>query len=177
MEKIIYEKKNFTIYRSCTVPIVVWPPFIAPFQLPWLRCSNYDQKKKIQSSVCCYAILTTTGKKKIQSSGHHLLRRSNCHCCVYPITTGKKDTVVCPLLRHSNCDRKKRYSHLAIIPCAVPIADMKPGPQELAFRKTGISVSGHETRSTGKIDVLLFLPRIRFTRNHPIFTRNWMYRI
>ncbi len=39
---------------------------------------------------------------------------------------------------------------------------------------TRISVSGHETRSTGQIDVLLFLPRVQFTQNHPIFTRNWM---
>ena len=31
-----------------------------------------------------------TKKKKIQSSGNHLLRRSNCHCCAVPITTGKK---------------------------------------------------------------------------------------
>ena len=44
-------------------------------------------------------------------------------------------------------------------------------------RKTWISVSGHETRSTWQIDVLLFLPRVRFTQNHPIFTRNWMYQI
>ncbi len=28
-----------------------------------------------------------------------------------------------------------------------------------------ISVSGHETRSTGQFDVLLFLPRVRFTQN------------
>jgi hypothetical protein len=34
----------------------------------------------------------------------------------------KKDTVVCPLLRHSNYNRKKRYSRLAIICCAVSIA-------------------------------------------------------
>ncbi len=44
-------------------------------------------------------------------------------------------------------------------------------------KKTQISVSGHETRSTGQIDVLLFLTRVRYTQNHPIFTRNWMYRI
>ncbi len=62
--KIIYEKKNFTIYCSCTVPIVVWPSFIAPFQLPLLRRSNYDRKKKIQSSVRCYAVPNTTGKKR-----------------------------------------------------------------------------------------------------------------
>ncbi len=62
-------------------------------------------------------------EKKIQSSGHHSMRRSNCHCCAVPITTGKKDTVFCPLLRHSNYDRKKkRYSRLPIIRCAVPIA-------------------------------------------------------
>jgi hypothetical protein len=38
----------------------------------------------------------------------------------------KKDTVVCPSLRHSNYDRKKRYSRLAIIRCAVPIAIVAP---------------------------------------------------
>jgi hypothetical protein len=57
---------------------VVWPSFVAPLQLPLLRRSNYDRKKKIQLSVRCYAI---------------------------PITI-----------------RKKRYSCLAIIRCAVPIA-------------------------------------------------------
>ena len=57
--------------------IVVWPSFVAPFQLPLLRRTNYDRKKKIQSSVRCYAIPITTGKKKIQSSGHHSLRHSN----------------------------------------------------------------------------------------------------
>ena len=81
------------------------------------------------------AVPITTGKKKIQLSGHHLLRRSNCHCCTVPITMGKqryshlsivtpfqlqpekKDTVVwpsfvapfqLPLLRRSNYDRKKK---------------------------------------------------------------------
>ncbi len=43
--------------------------------------------------------------------------------------------------------------------------------------KTLISVSGHETRSKGQIDKLLFLPRVRFKRNHPIFTQNWMYQM
>jgi hypothetical protein len=61
---------------------VVWPSFVTPFQLPLLRRSNYDRKKKIQSSVRCYAI---------------------------PITTGKK-----------------RYSRLAIIRCAIPIAIVAP---------------------------------------------------
>ncbi len=42
----LFEKKNFTIYHSCTIPIVVWKSFIAPFQLPLLRHFNYDQKKR-----------------------------------------------------------------------------------------------------------------------------------
>ena len=80
VEKIIYEKKNFTIYRSCTVPIVVWPSFVAPFQLPLLRRSNYDRKKKIQLSVRCYTVPNTTEKKK-KSGG-----------CTIVITTGKKSS-------------------------------------------------------------------------------------
>jgi hypothetical protein len=123
VEKIIYEKKNFTIYRSCAVPIIVWPSFVAPFQLPWLRRSNYDRKKK--------------------------------------------DTVVCPLLCHSNYDRKKkRYSRLAIIRCAIPIAIVAPFQLRPEKKKIQSSVRcyaipittgkekkdtvGHETRSISK---------------------------
>ena len=88
---------------------------------------------------CCLSVVTLfqlRPEKKIQLSGHHSLRRSNCHCCAVPITTGKKkiqssvhcyaipittgkkkDTVVwlsfvapfqLPLLRRSNYDRKKK---------------------------------------------------------------------
>jgi hypothetical protein len=53
-----------------------------------------------------------------------------------------------------------------------PCQDMRPGPRELTFRKNLDLRVRHETQSTGQIDVLLFLPRVRFTRNHPIFTRN-----
>ncbi len=58
----------------------------------------------------------------------HLMGVLECHQLItVPITTGKnKDTVVCPLLRYSNYDRKKRYSCLAIIRCAVPIAIVAP---------------------------------------------------
>ncbi len=137
------KKKIQSSVRCYAIPIttgekkdtVVWPSFVAPFQLSLLHRSNYGRKKKIQSSVHCYAIPITTRKKryscltiiccavpiaivscavpittvkkrysrlsivtpfqlqpekKIQSSGHHLLRRSNCHCCAVPITTGKK---------------------------------------------------------------------------------------
>ncbi len=54
----------------------------------------------------------------------HLMGVLECHQLIaIPITTGKKkDRVICPLLRYSNYDRKKRYSCLAIIRCAVPIA-------------------------------------------------------
>jgi hypothetical protein len=145
----------------CAVPIAI----VAPFQLrpekkdtvvcPLLRHSNYDWEKK-----------------KIQLSGHHSLRRSNCHCCTVPITTGKKRysrlSVVTPFqLRPEKKDTfvrlsfaapfqlpllvapfqlqpekkiqssvrcyaipittgKKRYSRLAIICCAVPIAIVAP---------------------------------------------------
>jgi hypothetical protein len=57
------------------------------------RRSNYNRKKKIQSSVRCYAI---------------------------PITTGKK-----------------RYSHLAIIRCAVPIAIVAPFQLRLEKKRYG----------------------------------------
>ena len=100
-----------------------------------------------------------------QSSGHHSLHRSDCHGCTVPITTKKKkDTVVCPLLRHSNYDRKKRYSRLAINHCAVPIAivapfQLRPEKKDTVVcpllrhsnydRKKKDSV-GHETRSSSK---------------------------
>jgi hypothetical protein len=80
-------------------------------------------KKKIQSSVHCYAIPITIGTKRYSSLA--------IICCAVPIAIvapfqlrpEKKDTVVCPLLRHSNYDqKKKRFSCLAIIRCAVPIA-------------------------------------------------------
>ncbi len=106
---------------------VVWPSFVAPFQLPLLRCSNYDWKKKIQSSVCCYAIPITTRKKNtvvwpsfaapfqlpllvapFQLWPEKKIQWS-VHCFAIPITT-----------------RKKRYSRLAIIRCAIPIAIVAP---------------------------------------------------
>jgi hypothetical protein len=108
-EKIIYEKKNFTIYCSCTVPIVIWPSFVTPFQLPWLRRSNYDRKqKKIQLSVRCYAIPITTGKKRYSRLA--IIRCAIPIAIVVPfqLRPEKKDTVICPLLRHSNYDQKKK---------------------------------------------------------------------
>ncbi len=48
----------------------------------------------------------------------------------------KKDTVVCPLLRHSNYNWKKRYSSLAIIRCAVPIAIVAPFQLRLEKKDT-----------------------------------------
>ncbi len=66
-------------------------------------------KKKIQRLSVVTLFQLRQEKKKIQLSGHHSLRRSNCHCCAVPITTGKKqDTVVCPLSRGSKYDRKKK---------------------------------------------------------------------
>ncbi len=144
----------------CALPIAM----VTPFQLrpdkkdtvvcPLLRHSKYNRKKQIQSSghhllrrsnCHCYAVPITTGKKryshlsvvtpfqlrpdkiKIQSSGRHSLRCSNCHCCAIPITTRKKRysrlTVVTPFQLQL---KKKRYSRLAIIHCAVPIAIVAP---------------------------------------------------
>ncbi len=79
MEKIIYEKKNFTIYHSCTISIVVWPSFVVPFQLPWLRRSNYDWKKK-DTVVCPLLRHSNYGRKKKR--------------CTIVITTGKKNVLV-----------------------------------------------------------------------------------
>jgi hypothetical protein len=168
IEKIIYEKKNFTIYRSCTVPIVVWPSFVAPFQLPWLRRFNYDRKKN--ETVVCLLLRHSNydRKKKIQSFGHHLLRRSNCHCCAVPITTGKKrylhlsvvmrfqlrpekkDTVVwpsfvvpfqLPLLCRSNYDqKKKRYSRLYVVTPFQIRPEKKTWKKLFMRRRTSLSI-------------------------------------
>jgi hypothetical protein len=137
VEKIIYEKKNFTIYRSCTVPIVVWPSFIAPFQLPcpapphpapprpappdFFRLINWNAlfcffgKNAFLPGGC--AIVITTGKNECSSclSGR----------CAIVITTGKKVLVVClagarSLLRPG----KKRYSCLSG-GCAIIITTRK----------------------------------------------------
>ncbi len=96
--------------------IVVWPSFVAPFQLPLLRRSNYDQKKRysrlsivmpfqfrpkkkedtvvwpsfaapFQLPLLVAPFQLRPEKKKIQSS---------VRCYAIPITTGKKDTVVWP---------------------------------------------------------------------------------
>jgi hypothetical protein len=56
---------------------VVWPSFVAPFQLPLLRLSNYDRKKRY-SRLSVVTPFQLRPEKKIQSSGHHSLRRSNC---------------------------------------------------------------------------------------------------
>ncbi len=95
-------------------PIVVWPSFVAPFQLPWLHRSNYDRKK---DTVVCPLLRHSNydRKKKIQLSVHHSLRSSNCHCCAVPITT-----------------RKKRYSRLSVVT-----------PFQLRPEKKKIQSSGH----------------------------------
>ncbi len=78
---------------------VVWPSFVAPFQLPLLRHSNYDRKKKIQLSVRCYAVANTTRKKNKNLAGAQSLLRpekksSSCLSggCMIIITTGKKSS-------------------------------------------------------------------------------------
>jgi hypothetical protein len=93
----------------------------------------------------------------LQSSGHHSLRRSNCHCCAVPITTGKKRysrlSVVTPFqLRPEKKDTVVWPSFVA--PFQLPT--WNPVHRNLHSGKTQISVSGHETRSIEKIDVLLF---------------------
>ncbi len=71
---------------------VVWPSFVAPFQLPLLRRSNYDQKKN--------RFVITTGKEKSSSrlSGGCAIvfmtgKKSSSRLsggCAIAITTGKK---------------------------------------------------------------------------------------
>ncbi len=79
---------------------VVWPSFIAPFQLPLLRHSNYNQKKKILSSVRCYAIPNTTKKKQKSDRCAIVIttgKKSSSHLsggCMIVITTGKKNVLV-----------------------------------------------------------------------------------
>ncbi len=58
---------------------VVWPSFVAPFQLPLLRHSNYDRKKK-DTVVCPLLRRSKYDQKKKQKSGG----------CAIVITTGKK---------------------------------------------------------------------------------------
>jgi hypothetical protein len=106
--------------------MVVWSSFVGPFQLPWLGRSNYDRKKRY-SRLSVVRLFKVQPKKKIHSYGHHSLRRSNCHCCAVPITTGKKkiqSSVRCYTVPITT--GKKRYSPLAIIRCAVPIAIVAP---------------------------------------------------
>jgi hypothetical protein len=106
-----------------------------------LRRSKYD-RKKIQSSVRCYAIPITTGKKKdtvvwpsfvapfqsplLRHSNYDRKKRNSPLTVVTPfqLRPEKKDTVVWPsfvvpfqlqLLRCSNHNRKKRYSPLSIV--------------------------------------------------------------
>ncbi len=100
------KKKIQSSVRCYAIPIttgkkdtVVWPSFVAPFQLPLLRHSNYDRKKKIQLSVRCYAIPNTTRKIKDTvvwpsfAAPFQLLLL----VALFQLRPEKKDTVVCQL--------------------------------------------------------------------------------
>ncbi len=122
---------------------VVWQSFILPFQLQLLCRSNYDPKKKLQSSVLCYAIPITTWKKR-----YSRLAISRCTVPIAKVAAFQlwpeikrysRLTVVTPFqlrpknkkiqlsghhsLRHSNCHccavpimtGKKKYSHLSVV--------------------------------------------------------------
>ena len=113
---------------------------------PLLRHSNYNQKKKIQSS------------------GHHSLRRSNCNCCAVPITTGKKglivvtpfqlrpekkDTVVWPsfvapfqlsLLRRSNYHRKKKDTVICPLLCRSKYDRKKKSVEKIIYEKKNFTI-------------------------------------
>jgi hypothetical protein len=109
---------------------VVWPSFVALFQLPWLRRSNYDQKKNRYSRLSIVMPFQLRPEKKIKSSGHHSLRRSNCHCCADPITTRttkrySRQSVVTPFqIRPEKKTRKKifmrRRTSLSILVAPFP---------------------------------------------------------
>jgi hypothetical protein len=88
---------RYSNYNRKKNDTVVWPSFVAPFQLPLLRCSNYDWKKKIQSSVCCYAVPNLTGKKtkiwRVRDRYYDQKKKSSSRLsggCMIVITTGKK---------------------------------------------------------------------------------------
>ncbi len=93
-------------YDQKKIATVVWPSFAALFQLPLLVVPfQIRPEQKTQSSVQCYAIPITTGKKRYS-------QLAIIHCAV-PIAIvapfqlrqeKRKDTVVCPLLRHSKCN-------------------------------------------------------------------------
>ena len=119
------------MFSSVTKPekkdTVVWPSFVAPFQLRLLRRSNYN-RKKIDS------LLQPEKKSSSRLSGR---------CAIDNTTRNKKVLVVC----------LEGVQSL-----------LRPGKKVLV-----ICLAGER--------LLLFLPRVRFTQNHPIFTRNWMYQI
>jgi hypothetical protein len=124
--------QQLLIFLCYAIPIttgkkdtVVWPSFVAPFQLPLLRCSNYDRKKK-QLSVRCYAVPNTTGKEiKNLAGAQSLLRpekKSSSRLsggCMIVITTGKKSSSCLLGPARSNYDRKKKIQ-LSVHCYAVP---------------------------------------------------------
>ncbi len=65
-------------------------------------------KKKIQSSVRCYTIPITTGKKRYSSLAIIRCAIPIAIVVLFQLRPKKKDIVVCPLLRHSNYDQKKK---------------------------------------------------------------------
>jgi hypothetical protein len=98
----------------CAVPIAI----VAPFQL---------RQKKRYSHLSVVMPFQLRPEKKIQSSGHHSLRRSNCHVAPFQLRLEKKkiqSSVHCYAIPITT--GKKRYSHLATIPCAIPIAIVAP---------------------------------------------------
>ena len=109
-----------------------------------------------------------TGKSWISMSGHETRSTGSLNSGKTPV-----DRVSCPdtVIRvFLECEFPWTGFHLRV-------RTWNPVHGNSHSGKTRISVSGHETRSTGQIDVLLFLPRVQFTQNHPIFMQNWMYRI
>ncbi len=67
------------------------------------------------------------------------------------------------------CHQSTPPNNMVELKTVVYLAGAQSKNNDRKKRKTRISVSGHETWSTGQIDVLIFLPRVRFTQNHPIF--------
>ncbi len=126
---ITTKKKIQSSVRCYAIPIttgkkdtVVWPSFVAPFQLPCCAVPITTGKKK--DSVICPLLRHSNydRKKKVQSSCHHSLRHSNCHCCAVPITTGKK-----------------RYSRLSVV-TTLQIRPEKKNVEKIIFEKKNFTI-------------------------------------
>ncbi len=102
---------------------VVWPSFVAPFQLPLLHRSNYDWKKKRYSRLSVVMLFQIRPEKKtkiwrVRNRYYDWKKKSSSHLsggCMIVITTGKKNLVVCWAQPVPITTGKKRYSRLSVV--------------------------------------------------------------